>query len=360
MRHLSSIRAVKPFFLALIIFIIACKSPQSDLAQKRERATKRALVVEERLRKLAPLNKMAKQLKLSSSFVFDKRGSAKDSVSFARYICLDKARQRVLFSDVRGNAIFIFNLAGEFLQKVGHGGEGQGELRTPGTVGVGKNGEIIVFDVGNKRIQVFTAAGEYLNSFRIFKAYSAMSVGEDGQIYLVNHSNDPAEPLVDIYTVQGTLIKQFGVRLNLGILTAWENEAVIRPVRDGVLIAWRYLPIVRKYNKEGELIFENKLEYGVLGELSSENLHSKFNNGTLELWGIIEDLQPSREGYYILLNFPRVEILRIDSNGAVAGVSFVETPFRHHVSGFAIDEASKPQVIYLVHESPNNIIGIYN
>lgn len=52
------------------------------------------------------------------------------------------------------NNIQVFNTEGEFLLKFGSNGEGNGQFNAPTGVAVDANGNIIVADWGNSRIQV--------------------------------------------------------------------------------------------------------------------------------------------------------------------------------------------------------------
>lgn len=63
----------------------------------------------------------------------------------------------------------VFNSEGEFLLKFGSNGEGNGQFNAPTGVAVDVNGNIIVADWGNSRIQVST---------------HRWSVGEEGGVLL--------------------------------------------------------------------------------------------------------------------------------------------------------------------------------
>jgi tripartite motif-containing protein 2/3 len=55
----------------------------------------------------------------------------------------------------------VFNQEGEFLLKFGSNGEGNGQFNAPTGVAVDSNGNIIVADWGNSRIQVHSNADAY-------------------------------------------------------------------------------------------------------------------------------------------------------------------------------------------------------
>nr|XP_019578070.1 PREDICTED: tripartite motif-containing protein 2 isoform X5 [Rhinolophus sinicus] len=57
----------------------------------------------------------------------------------------------------------VFNQEGEFMLKFGSNGEGNGQFNAPTGVAVDSNGNIIVADWGNSRIQVFDGSGSFLS-----------------------------------------------------------------------------------------------------------------------------------------------------------------------------------------------------
>ena len=58
----------------------------------------------------------------------------------------------------------MFNQEGEFMLKFGSNGEGNGQFNAPTGVAVDSNGNIIVADWGNSRIQVDSNADLFLKS----------------------------------------------------------------------------------------------------------------------------------------------------------------------------------------------------
>lgn len=56
----------------------------------------------------------------------------------------------------------MFSAEGEFLLKFGSNGEGNGQFNAPTGVAVDINGNIIVADWGNSRIQVLNHADVYI------------------------------------------------------------------------------------------------------------------------------------------------------------------------------------------------------
>lgn len=67
-------------------------------------------------------------------------------------------------------AVQVFNTEGEFLLKFGSNGEGNGQFNAPTGVAVDVNGNIIVADWGNSRIQVRSPIVTRLESYMDIKS----------------------------------------------------------------------------------------------------------------------------------------------------------------------------------------------
>lgn len=62
----------------------------------------------------------------------------------------------------------VFNQEGEFMLKFGSNGEGNGQFNAPTGVAVDSNGNIIVADWGNSRIQVSKNISMYANMVDVY------------------------------------------------------------------------------------------------------------------------------------------------------------------------------------------------
>lgn len=68
----------------------------------------------------------------------------------------------------------VFSADGEFLFKFGSHGEGNGQFNAPTGVAVDANGNIIVADWGNSRIQVTTFSNHTLTAYQLQNTVSKM------------------------------------------------------------------------------------------------------------------------------------------------------------------------------------------
>ncbi len=79
-------------------------------------------------------------------------------------IAIDDERDRVYCSDEWTNTISVFDSSGKFIEKWGATGSADGELLRPAGIAVEKNGNVIVVDSGNNRLQVFSLEGKFIST----------------------------------------------------------------------------------------------------------------------------------------------------------------------------------------------------
>jgi hypothetical protein len=129
----------------------------------------------------------------------------------------------IYVSDGYGNAaIHHFNAEGDLLHSWGGPGTGPGEFHLPHDLCVLDDGRIIVADRENDRLQLFTADGEFVDSWTDVVHPAGVTQGHDGLIYVAElpRKTDersfthglPAEHLpggLSIFTPEGALVGRF-------------------------------------------------------------------------------------------------------------------------------------------------------
>ncbi len=86
-------------------------------------------------------------------------------------IAIDK-NGSIYVCDFLDNCVRVFDRHGLFLRKIGRKGQGPGDLYGPNKVACSK-GNVIVHDVGNRRICVYSYDGNYIRSFKpVFPSFS--------------------------------------------------------------------------------------------------------------------------------------------------------------------------------------------
>jgi DNA-binding beta-propeller fold protein YncE len=106
----------------------------------------------------------------------------------------------VVVADGKNNRVEVFSEKGEFVRTFGSAGTGNGEFKEPGGVAVDSKGNIWVTDTGNDRVQEFNEKGEYLAQFGAvgtgngeFEAPKGLAVDSKGNIWVADSGNNRVE-----------------------------------------------------------------------------------------------------------------------------------------------------------------------
>ncbi|KAI3386388.1 hypothetical protein SNEBB_007848 [Seison nebaliae] len=95
---------------------------------------------------------------------FGRKGTKHGNLSSPTYLALSQQHERLYVSDTFNHRIEVFDLKGEFMFSIGEKGTKFGQLRYPRGIAVDVNGNIVVVDSGNFRLQVFKNDGVYVTS----------------------------------------------------------------------------------------------------------------------------------------------------------------------------------------------------
>ena len=164
--------------------------------------------------------------------------------------------------DSGNNRIMKYDDGGNFITQIGRFGRGPGELINPRSFAVHKDGTIFVLNLGNSRVEIYDSAGKYKNSFkfenRIFSQSHQLEIDRLKNIYLPSEFN--SSKLLSVYDSSGHKIKDFGDKLNFTFTSnQWHRNNVIQFIadnHDNLYVQFVSNPILRKYDRSGELIWE--------------------------------------------------------------------------------------------------------
>lgn len=142
---------------------------------------------------------------------FAPEGPDEGEVSRPWGLCVNK-EGNILVADRRNNRIQIFNRNGEFQTTFGTKGTGPGEFDLPAGITTDSCGRIVVIDKDNHRVQIFTASGEFLFMFGTFGKECGqfqypwdVAVNSLGNIAVTDTRNHR----VQLFTNRGTFITKF-------------------------------------------------------------------------------------------------------------------------------------------------------
>ena len=119
------------------------------------------------------------------------------------------AQQKVYITDTGDNRILCYSDNLRCVKTFGEVGEGNGQFKKPFDLSFDSQGNIYVVDYGNKRIQVFNAAGVYLNQFGSAILKEPVSITIDTQRNNVVYIVDQQKECVLKFSENGDFIKSF-------------------------------------------------------------------------------------------------------------------------------------------------------
>ena len=141
--------------------------------------------------------------------VIDLSPHVKNIASFA----IDRVRKRIIIPDSWGHQIVTFGLDGSFIGKTGKRGEGDGEFNYPSSVALDPEGNIVVCDAMNARIQRLTPDLKFISKFGRrgdragdFNIIKAVAVDSEGHIYVT----DSKSHRVAIFNAAGEVLLSIG------------------------------------------------------------------------------------------------------------------------------------------------------
>lgn len=129
-------------------------------------------------------------------------------------LTIHERKNELLVTDTKLATIFRYDLdSGRLLGRFGSEGVGPGQFNHPTNITVSADGNILVTDALNARIQIFSATGEFLKTFGSagdspghFARPRGVATDSDGNIYVVDALFDN----IQIFDRQGRLLMAFG------------------------------------------------------------------------------------------------------------------------------------------------------
>jgi DNA-binding beta-propeller fold protein YncE len=125
-------------------------------------------------------------------------------------IAIDRKAGRLYLADTSRDLVFILDLQGNVLKRVGKDrhGNGSGEFASPTQIAVSDHG-IVVLDAEGSRIQVLDFDGNRIGYYRVVVGVdkeNGLAVDRDGNIYI----SYVAKSMISVYKQDGTPMGTFG------------------------------------------------------------------------------------------------------------------------------------------------------
>jgi len=234
--------------------------------------------------------------------------------------------EHIYIPDLKNDEVLVFNGQGGFVSRFGRFGQGPGEFEMPRDIYISEN-RILIREAMNLRFQWFDMAGKYIGGFKAFKPYNSF-VFRDGKIFATAGLSQPPiigrdSCLIDVMDYEGRVISSFGKPLDVPIREYLElNLARMAFDRDGnIIVAFRFYPIIRKYDILGNLLAEYLFKSGISDKIApiNDKMIEKRSRGELTPLGfVIGAIFADTDGIYVASSSSnRLEILMLGSKGEV-------------------------------------------
>ncbi len=238
----------------------------------------------------------------------------------AAHFAYDKEKHVIYVSNWGLHKIYKLTENLKFIKEISRKGEAPSELNYPMHILVDNKHRVII-DGENRRMQIFSEEGEFIDYFRLYKPYYSFAVGKNGLIYATPHllfpiNDKPAESIIEVLDLTGKVINKFGEQIQFPVYTPINNNVLLSIIGDKELIAiWAYFDIVRKYDLNGNLIMEKRIDDKLIKDVAEHNRSDiKYKDGVITARSAIRGVYSDGDNIYILMTYPRLAILELDSS----------------------------------------------
>jgi DNA-binding beta-propeller fold protein YncE/uncharacterized protein YfaP (DUF2135 family) len=132
-------------------------------------------------------------------------------------VAVNPANGNLVVPDEGNNRVEVFNEKGEYLSQFGSFGTGNGQFNQPRGAAVDSKGNIWIIDTGNNRVEKFNEKGEYLSQFGTkgtgngqFTTPKNLAVDSNGNIWVADSGNKRIEK----FNEKGEYVLQFSAGTN--------------------------------------------------------------------------------------------------------------------------------------------------
>ena len=160
------------------------------------------------------------------------------------------SEDNIYIADSSACDIKVFDPAGRFIKTLGRKGQGPGEFLMPSYLSFAK-GQIVVCELGNRRLSILTKNGEFLKSVPILSAEGwprKIRTLPNGNFVIENmkrfygNNEKPQESFIGIYS------PELGCKKTIYTQSVWRNKYITSPVRTNLpqpfasLVYWDVAP----------------------------------------------------------------------------------------------------------------------
>ena len=190
-------------------------------------------------------------------------------VKFIQFLDIDD-ENNFYFLDVNLRTIFrIDGKTGKLINTISSLGQGPGELYIPTSIRV-KNKMVFIPDRGFGGVKIFTTDGKLITEFRTGPSSGWLDVNKKNEIFVREVDTDGL-PSVAIYSMEGkkirTLVRIPITKVGDKIEYLFTREFMFKlDSKENLVVLFDMKNIMRKYNTNGELLWEKEVTNKILEE----------------------------------------------------------------------------------------------
>jgi DNA-binding beta-propeller fold protein YncE len=117
----------------------------------------------------------------------------------------------------RNARVHRFTRDGRLVKSWGAPGHGQGQFHLPHSIAIDDAGKLYIADRANKRVQIFSADGDFLGQWTGMGGPNDISRGKDGNFYIAEQEDDGKPAQICVRDGQGNVLARFASRHIHGI-----------------------------------------------------------------------------------------------------------------------------------------------
>ncbi len=313
-----------------------------------------------------PLPANAKEIILNFSFPTEEMAEKDVYLKNAFALSADRDDNIYVIDKIQ-STILKFNKDGKYLKRIGSRGQGPEDLLEPRDAKFDSDGNIVILEGGNRRIQLLNSEGQYLKSFKIFKSYSSFEIYE-GNIFLTTFEKRKKGKLIDVIDMKGGFIVSIVDQLDLRdvVEKQWQSVPLSNRIsinaKGEIFAAWEIFSEIHKYSSNGKFLNKMKIQYPKIMDKSIYNYKLLKNPSDSSGYKVITkgiQVKEKGDGFYFFTPKPGIEILECSDSGEIINVFWASDPERSNFWDFVVLEDKNMISFYILQIYPNNIVNVY-
>ncbi|MDW7761938.1 MAG: NHL repeat-containing protein [Acidobacteriota bacterium] len=247
----------------------------------------------------------------------------------------------------RKHNIMVLTPAFKVIRRIGGFGQGPGEFNMPWDFDIDKLNRLWVVDYFNTRIQVLDTDGTSIAVFPVNRSVQSVTCLSSGEVLINNAGEGRLYSKIDI---QGNILESFGVKKEIPWLDPMIEKSDLKSGKkkvlydsypillnsslirsddmDNIYLLYQYIPVLRKFNPKGEMIYDVTPEAQRIEQKIKENQNIVRRNileGALGSGVIFQDIAISPKSGRIFA-VPTVPVMIIFDNSGekIDEIEFVE------------------------------------